>query len=268
MAWVDDDVPSGRSRDDLLSGVVKRGHLLALRRRLVTAGVSLAAMVLVLPAGVLAVRDDGDTTQVASEAPASTSTSAPVTTLVSGTEGVAAENPAADPPPATSSSVPPTTLKAPVTTARTVPASTTSTPVGSLPRCATAKLAAGAQSGQAVYQWDETVTATGFVSNDSRTACRYTSYTLRFEVRQGATTVFSAASVLDTFKDTALGVGQVLVAAPADWSRRTCNGSELCPSGDYVAVFSWSFDGGPAVEARAPFLVTPAPTTTTSTPPE
>lgn len=266
MAWLADDVPSGRSRDDLLSGVVKRGHFLQLRRRLVTAGLTVVAMVLVLPAGVLAVRGGGGTTQVASEAPAGTSTSAPVTTLVSGTEGVAAENPAADPPPATSSSVPPTTPKAPVTTARTVLSSTTSTPVGSLPLCATARLAAGAQSGQAVYQWDETVTASGFVSNDSRTPCRYDSYLLRFEVRQGATTVLSAASRLAAGNDTVLGVGQVLVAAPSDWSRRTCNGNETCPSGDYVAVFSWSFDGGPAVEARAPFLVTPAPTTTTSTP--
>jgi hypothetical protein len=127
-------------------------------------------------------------------------------------------------------------------------------------------LAAGAQSGQAVYQWTDTVTATGFVSNDSRTACRYNSYTLRFDVRQGANTVFSTVSVLNPGRDSVFGVGQVLVAAPADWSRRTCNGNETCPSGDYVAVFSWSFDGGPVIEARAPFLVTPAPTTTTSTP--
>ena len=264
MPWMDEELnaplQSGRSRDEMLARVVERGRALQLRRRLMMAALTALAVILVLPAGVLAVRDDdGEKTQVAASAPTSTTVQVPPTV------GGAAE-PVSQPPLAAPAAAPPTAsprpaaATPPTTARRVVPPS--SVPTGpAMPACGPAYLEALASSDKLTYQPDDLISLTGAIRNSSGTRCTYGAYTFSARIRAlDGREVWSVSTTTGNDSGAPLAPGDALLAAPSPWDRRGPGcGADLCPPGPYSGVLSWSFDGGPAVEAVVSFVVSQPP---------
>lgn len=264
MPWMDEELntplQSGRSRDEMLARVVERGRSLQLRRRLMMAALAALAVILVLPAGVLAVRDDGnEKTQVAASAPTSTTVQVPPTV------GGAAE-PVSQPPLATPAAAPPTAspppaaAKPPTTVRRTVPPS--SVPTGpAIPACGPAYLEATASSDKLIYQPGDLISLSGTVRNSSATRCTYGAYTFSVRIRAlDGREVWSVSTTTGNDSGAPLAPGDALLGAPSPWDRRGPGcGAEPCPPGRYSAELSWSFDGAPAVDAAASFVVSAPP---------
>ena len=264
MPWMDDELngplQSGRSRDEILAGVVQRGRSLQLRRRLMMAALTVLAMILVLPAGVVAVRDaDGDKTQVAASAP--TSTTVPVPPTVGGAAEPVSQPPLAAPaaaPP--TASPPPRTAAAPPTTVRR-PVAASPVPTGpSIPACGPSYLEAVARSDRPVYEASDLISLSGSVRNSSSTRCTYGSYTFSTKIRLDGRDVWSVSTTTGNETGAPLAPGDALLAASSPWDRRGPGcGDTPCPPGRYTAVLSWSFDGGPAVETGVLFVVSEPP---------
>ena len=266
MPWMDEDLTgpmqSGRSRDEILAGVLQRGRALQLRRRLMMAALTALAVILVLPAGVLAVRDDdSQKTQVAASAPTSTTVTVPPTV------GGAAE-PVSQPPLAAPAAAPPTASAAPTTTKAAPPPTArpavvpTPVPAGpSIPACAPSYLEAIARTDRTVYQASEVISLSGSVRNSSSIPCTYGSYTFTARVRAlDGREVWSVSAGTANEVGAPMAPGDVLLGAPSPWDRRGPGcGAGLCPPGRYTGLLTWSFDGGPAIEAGVSFLVEPPP---------
>ena len=263
MRWMDDELnglQSGRSRDEILAGVVQRGRSLQLRRRFMMATLAVLAMILVLPAGVLAVRDaDGDKTQVAASAP--TSTTVPVPPTVGGAAEPVSQPPLAAPAAAPPTASPPPTTVAPTpTTPRRAVAASPVPPGPSIPACGPSYLEAVARSDRPVYESSDLISLSGSVRNSSATRCTYGAYTFSARIRLDGRDVWSVSTTTGNETGAPLAPGDALLAAPSPWDRRGPGcGDSLCPPGRYTAVLSWSFDGAPAVEAGVSFVVSQPP---------
>ncbi|MEA2828182.1 MAG: hypothetical protein QOG43_2621 [Actinomycetota bacterium] len=247
MAWNHDDVAPNRSRDDLLSDVVRRGERIRSRRRLV-GGLGGGVALLLAVAGVVTLAGTGrePSTQLAAGGRATTTLAVPTT---GGTMfAVDAPTTTVDATLPTALEPVPTTVPEPVTTVAAAPPAVpeTTVPGPKQPRCgpgvmqATITMASSFAAGQPV-------SGQAVLRNTSGAPCYYFSYTARQEITDnlGNPVVPGAALIADAFEDTPFGPGQTLTQ-PVQWSAGV--------PGSYVAKVSWSFDG-PPVEATATFVV-------------
>lgn len=266
-----DDLPSKRSADEVLEQVVRRGRKLALRRRAGAGFAALLGTAMILPAGVLAIGDDGTTTLAgaatptttmpveASALPEVTSTvlieSPAITPVVGdGDAQPASPRPVASTPPTTSRRVRPSVSAPPVTVGRP--------PAGPLlPACGPALLEGSARSLRPAYELGEQVALSGFIINSSARDCTYRKVVYRFSIVRDGVVIFSLQTEGGADQESVFLSGQAFAADPT-WSRDRCPEGDCAP-GNYAAAFSWSFDGEPAIEKSAPFRLAPPPTTTT-----
>ncbi|MEA2973505.1 MAG: hypothetical protein QOG82_1963 [Actinomycetota bacterium] len=245
MAWNHDDVAPNRSRDELLTDVVRRGERIRRRRR-VFAGLGGGAAVILMVAGIATVSGLGGepSTQLAAGGRATT-TVAPITggtvfALDQPTTSVEVTTPTSRVPVATTVPEEPVTTLAP---APTVPETVVAGPV----RCGPAVMQATITMAAPTFVAGQPVSGQAVLRNTSGAPCFYASYTVTQEINDslGNPVVPGSALIADAFEDTPFAPGQTLTQ-PVQWSQSV--------AGSYVAKVSWSFDG-PKVEATAAFTV-------------
>jgi len=271
LPWTAEDLPSNRSPEEILEHVVARGQKLALRRRFGAGLAALLGTVMIVPAGVLSIGNEPTTLAGASKPPASvvpqvaatdpdpadTAPSENTPVVVGATSSV---------PPRPTTSAPPTTSRRPRPTATAPPVTVGQPPAGpSLPACGPSHLEARAGSLRPIYQPGEAVALFGTLTNVSSQACTFLSYTTSFilddDTDPATAPLVSDAQVVSNGGNQPLTAGEVL-SIPNSWSTLRCDLGGCVP-GTYTAVFSWSFDGGPASSKAISFTIA-APTTTTT----
>jgi len=247
LAWNHDDVAPNRSRDELLSDVVRRGERLRRRRRLAgSLGGGLAVVLMV--AGIAAVAGTGGepTTQLAAGGRTPTTIAAGPAT--GGTVfALQAPTTSADVAPPTTEVFVATTVAEPVTTvAPPARVPETTVPGPKQPRCGPGVMQATLTM-PTTFVAGQPVSGQAVLRNVSGAPCYYFSYTASREIVDslGNPVAPGAALIADAFEDTAFAPGQTLTQA-VEWSQSV--------PGSYVAKAGWSFDG-PKVEATAPFTV-------------
>jgi len=265
-------LPSRRTADEVMEQVIGRGRTLAMRRRVGAGLAVLLGTAMILPAGVLAIGGDGPATLAGTANSPTTTAAAPAAVVEVSTSqandppevtpvvGEGSTQPASPRPVA---SAPPTTSRA-RPTVTTPPVTVGRPPAGpALPACSLSQLEVAARSLRPVYQLGEQVALSAFIVNASQRDCTYRRVAYRFSITRAGLTIFSVQTEGGGDEESVFLSGQAFAANPS-WSRDRCPEGD-CEPDSYAAVFSWSFDGGPAIEKSAPFRLAPPPTTTTST---